>query len=159
MSEQDQQYSIVNVTDEQDGVIAGGGPRPLVLNTADGFHSRPLSARGDLKKVIAEWAENHDLSLGVYDILIDTDEDDDVRIILPDLTINREGDIVRKTREYAVTAEYVVQVVVTVEASSEEEARDKADSDLNYASFDVEWVDGGEVTDVDYRGIVEVDEQ
>lgn len=132
-------YTIVDITNE--------APKP-----------HPLSARNDLKRVIAEWAIKQGLDLGVHDILIDTDEDDDVRIILPDLTLDREGDIVRKTREWTVTAQYTVEVVVTVEASSEDEARDEADGELSSATFDIEWVDGAEVSDVDYLGITYVDE-
>ena len=142
MSEQDQQY-----------------PTPDYAPALEQVGLRLSYPRADLKRSIADWAVRHGFDLGVYDVVLDTDDDDDVRIVLPNLTIDDEGDIVVKRRAYTVTAQYTVEVVVTVEAKDEDEARELVDDELYGASFDLEWVDGGEVVDVDYRGITDVDEQ
>ena len=153
-------YTIVDITD---GVIPGGRPRSEyneALSVVLGESPRPeaLSAHDDLVRSLRLWADRHDLPFSAGDLIIDTDEDDDLRLILPYITVDRDGDIVRKTREWSVTAQYTVEVVVTIEAASEAEARDEADGELSSAVFDIEWVDGAEVSDTDYLGIRDVDE-
>lgn len=117
-----------------------------------------LDARADLKRSIADWSARHGFDLGVYDVLLDTDEDDDVRIILPNLTIDGLGDIVTKQREYVVTGRFQVEVEVTVTASSEDEARDTAEDEFGGVTFDVGFGEG-EVTDTQFDDVLEVDER
>ena len=145
-------YTIVDITDEAPR-SAYNEALSVVLGEAPA-----LDARADLKRSIADWSARHGFDLGLYDIVLGTDDDDDVRIVLPNLTIDSEGDVVTKRREYTVTAQYTVEVVVTIEAASEDEARDEADGELSSAVFDIEWVDGAEVSDTDYLGITDVDE-
>ena len=159
MTEQTSPYAIVDL-----GTVTGSTSDPSgesVANYAPALErvGLGLSPSADLKRVIADWSDRHGFALSVYDVDLDTDEDDDVRIILPDLTIDAQGDIVVKRRAYTVTAQYTVDVLVTVEAKDEDEARELVEDELYGASFDLEWVDGGEVVDVDYRGITDVDEQ
>lgn len=118
----------------------------------------PLDARADLKRSIADWAARHEFNLGVFDVLVDTDDDEDVRIILPNLTIDGHGDIVTKQCEYVVTGRFHVEVEVTVTASSEDEARELAEDEFGNVTFDVGFGEG-DVTDTQFEEVLDVIDQ
>jgi hypothetical protein len=148
-----EQYYIADITFRSEDGAAAAAAEPVTVPSLP-----PLSASADLKRSIADWSVRHEFDLGVFDVLVDTDEDDDVRIILPDLTIDSHGDIVTKKREYVVTGRFHVEAQVTVTASSEDEARELADDEFGSVSFDFGYGDV-EVTDVQFDEVLEVDEQ
>lgn len=148
-----EQYHIADITFRSEDGAAAAAAEPVTVPSLP-----PLSARADLKRSIADWAARHGFDLGVFDVLVDTDDDDDVRIILPNLTIDGYGDIVTKQHEYVVTGRFHVEVQVTVTASSEDEARSLAEDEFGGVTFDVGFGEG-DVTDVEFDEVLEVDEQ
>lgn len=148
-----EQYHIADITFSSEDGAAAAAAEPVTVPSLP-----PLSARADLKRSIADWAARHEFDLGVFDVLVDTDDDDDVRIILPNLTIDGAGDIVTKQHEYVVTGRFHVEAQVTVTASSEDEARELAEDEFGDVTFDLGFGEG-DVTDTQFDDVVEVEEQ
>lgn len=131
------------------------GPWTVVdITDTPKVETHPVDARQDLIWTLKAWAARHDLVPGV--ITLDDDEDDGLSVTLDALTLDREGDIVTKTREYVVTAQYTVEVQVEVEASSEHEARREAEDLLGGIELEPSWGEG-RVTDTQFDSIIDVD--
>lgn len=146
-------YTIVDITPQQSTEYLDA----LHVVLGETQKVPPLDARFDLKRSISDWSARHGLDLAAYEVVLGTDNDENVRIVLPGLTIDHDGDIVRKTRDYIVTASFTVEVQHWVEASSEEEARDAAEDEFNGLEFDTDR--NVVVFDTQYDGITDVDEQ
>lgn len=147
-------YTIVDITDERRSEYNAAlsvvlGETPAVA---------PLTAEQDLRRTLLGWASRHDLPLADADIAFENDGEDSLAIVLGTLAVDSDGYIVPKTREYIVTASYTIEVQVTVEASSEDEATDKASDEFYSLEFYTDCSDV-EVTDTRYDHITDVDEQ
>lgn len=134
MSEDYPQYNIGGIITPAQAVPA---PEPVRLTAHDA-----------LVAALAGWAEEYDLPFDEGDLIIDNDGDGDLRIVLPNLTLNNDGDIVVKQREYRWTGTVTITVDVsgTVTASDEDEAHDLATEALDSISVDGVDIDswGGE---------------
>ena len=131
------------------------GPWTVVdITDTPKVETHPVNARRDLIETLKAWSVRHDLPTG--DITLDSDEDDGLSVTLDALTLDREGDIITKTREYVVTARYTVEVQVEVEASSEYEARQEAEDLLGGLELEPSWGEGT-VTDTQFDDIIDVD--
>lgn len=158
MTEQTSPYAIVDL-----GTVTGSTSDPSgesVANYAPALErvGLGLSPSADLKRVIADWSDRHGFALSVYDVDLENNDEGDVTITLPDLTINDDGDIVTKRREYVVTGRFHVEYAITVTASSEDEAHELAEDEFGYITFDANY-GVGEVTDTEFDEVIEVDEQ
>jgi hypothetical protein len=113
----------------------------------------PKTARQALIDTLAAWSVQYDLPFDEGDLIIDTDDDDDLRIVLPYITVDRVGDIVTRQREFHWTGSITVIVAVsgTVTASNEDEAHDLAEDALRNVSVDTVDIEGYE-EDVNYEG-------
>lgn len=146
-------YTIVDITDAEPrseynaalSVVLGETPKVP-----------PLTAREDLVALLVEWQVRHDLITDDGPTL-GTDDDEDLTITFDGLTKDYDGHIVRKTREYVVTASFTVEVQYWVEASSEDEARDAAEDEFNGLGFDTD--SDIVVYDTQYDGIADIEEQ
>lgn len=115
------------------------------------------TARQNLTKVLTEWAHHNGLPFD--EAVVSTDDDEDLVITLPGLTLEYD-DIVpnEKDWEYEVVLTMEVRVTGTVVARSEDEAREAAAEDAA-ASVSVESYSGTVVHDevLDYT-VYEVEE-
>lgn len=91
------------------------------------------------------------------EFIVKADADGDVVITLCGARLSEGGDIIPGVREYRVTAQYAVEVQVTVEAASEYEANNEARDLLEGLTLEVEWGEG-QVTDTVFDHIAEVEE-
>ena len=147
-------YTIVDITDERRSEYNAAlsvvlGETPAVA---------PLTVEQDLHRALLGWASRHDLPLAIADISFDSDNEDSLAIVLGTLAVGSDGDIVPRTREYIVTASYTIEVQVTVEASSEDEATDKASDEFYSLEFYTDCSDV-EVTCTQYDHITDIAEQ
>ena len=96
-----------------------------------------LTARADLTKVLTEWANRNGLPAG--DIEMETDSEDALTIVLPDLTMEGD-DIVPNERDYEYTATILVEVTVrgSVTARNEDTATEEAEYQLESAELDID---------------------
>lgn len=148
-------YTIVDITDERRSEYNAA---PSSTSGATSSTCSPLTVEQDLHRALLGWASRHDLPLAIADISFDSDNEDSLAIVLGTLAVGSDGDIVPRTREYIVTASYTIEVQVTVEASSEDEATDKASDEFYSLEFYTDCSDV-EVTCTQYDHITDIAEQ
>lgn len=98
---------------------------PIAETPVPAAKAIPDTAYEALVEALQRWSGEYDLPFDEGGLIIGNDEDDDLRLVLPGMTLTSGGDIAVKSREYewsgTVTIEVSVQGTVT--------ARDDDDAD------------------------------
>lgn len=76
-------------------------------------------------------------ALSAAEVFVDLDDDDELTIRVPGLTI-RDGEIAPRLRVFEVSAEVTTEVNATIEAADEDEARDLFSAALDSVVFDLD---------------------
>jgi len=119
MTEQNREWSVAEV------VFGEVPPIPAAQPV------KPPTAAEDLRTVLGDWANRHDLD-NWLDITLANSAGGDATVTFDGLTFDDDGDIVYREREYRFTSTVTITVEVTgtVTARNEDDAHDEAEDIL-----------------------------